>query len=127
MIVARKSRWIRVTGLPHGYNSKSSVLLCGEGNFSFALPALVTLFDGDGSNILATSLDARMMLSLRILTCKIWVKIVLRLLFVTVHFSVDVNDNKNLHRIVKQWSAPENNERCRRNTGYATISLWRFR
>ena len=44
------------TGLPHGYHSGQRVLLVGEGNLSFAL-ALSTLFDGEGANILATSLD----------------------------------------------------------------------
>lgn len=105
----------RVTGLPHGYNSKSSVLLCGEGNFSFAL-ALVTLFDGDGSNILATSLDRRDD-AITAYPDLQDIEDCLEASGATVHFSVDVNDNKNLHRIVKQWSAPENNEECERNTG----------
>ena len=43
-------------GLPQGYHSGMNILLVGEGNLSFAL-ALVTLFEGEGANILATSLD----------------------------------------------------------------------
>ena len=46
------------TGLPHGYHAGMTIMCVGEGDFSFAL-SLATLFDGDGANVLATSLDRR--------------------------------------------------------------------
>lgn len=46
----------RAAGLPLGYDSSQRVLLVGEGNFSFAR-ALLRLFGGRGSGIVATAFD----------------------------------------------------------------------
>jgi hypothetical protein len=43
-------------GLPQGYTPQQRILLVGEGNLSMAR-ALVRLFDGDGSNLVATTFD----------------------------------------------------------------------
>ena len=41
-------------GAPHGYDGSQKTLLVGDGNLSFGL-ALVTLFGGDGSGVVATT------------------------------------------------------------------------
>ena len=46
----------RAAGLPLGYEPSQHVLLVGEGNFSFAR-ALLRLFGGQGSGIVATAFD----------------------------------------------------------------------
>lgn len=46
----------RAAGLPLGYDSSQRVLLVGEGNFSFAR-ALLRLFGGQGSGVVATAFD----------------------------------------------------------------------
>jgi len=102
-----------VNGLPHGYHSGLRVLLCGEGNFSFAL-ALVTLFDGDGSNIIATSLDRRVDAIAAYPDLRD-IEESLESSGAAVHFSVDVDDNRALRRIMKKWSTPRDNDECEQN------------
>ena len=96
------------TGLPHGYHSGMRVLLVGEGNLSFAL-ALVTLFDGDGANVLATSLDKR---GVAVAAYDDFEDIVqsLEAAGAATRFGVDVEDGDALRRVARQWWASGDDE-----------------
>lgn len=91
------------TGLPQGYHSGQNILLVGEGNLSFAL-ALVTLFDGEGGNILATSLDRQGIARSAYPDCED-VEETLRASGTGVRFGVDVEDPDVLKRVAKEWWA----------------------
>ena len=95
------------TGLPHGYHSGMRVLLVGEGNLSFAL-ALV-LFDGDGANVLATSLDKR---GVAVAAYDDFEDIVqsLEAAGAATRFGVDVEDGDALRRVARQWWASGDDE-----------------
>jgi hypothetical protein len=54
--VRKKKSGAGAGGLPQGYTPQQRILLVGEGNLSMAR-ALVRLFDGDGSNLVATTFD----------------------------------------------------------------------
>ena len=96
------------TGLPHGYHSGMRVLLVGEGNLSFAL-ALVTLFDGDGANVLATSLDKR---GVALAAYDDFEDIAqsLEAAGAATRFGVDVEDGDALRRVARRWWASGDDE-----------------
>lgn len=89
------------TGLPHGYHSGMRVLLVGEGNLSFAL-ALITLFDGDGSNLLVTSLDRQRVARAAYPYCED-VEESIEASGAAVVFDVDVEEPDALRRVAKDW------------------------
>ena len=89
------------TGLPQGYHSGQRVLLVGEGNFSFAL-ALTTLFDGEGANVLATTLD-RPGVARAAYPDMRDIELSLEAAGAAVRFNVDVEDGDTLRRVAKEW------------------------
>ena len=57
LLQADKAAQAQGDALPLGFHHARRVLCVGEGNFSFAR-ALVRLFDGDGSSLVATAYDS---------------------------------------------------------------------
>ena len=99
------------TGLPHGYHSGQRVLLVGEGNLSFAL-ALSTLFDGEGANILATSLDRPGVARAAYPDLRD-IEESLEASGAAVRFGVDVEDGDALRKAAKGWWAAGNDPEAR--------------
>ena len=99
------------TGLPHGYHSGQRVLLVGEGNLSFAL-ALTTLFDGEGANVLATSLDRPSVARAAYPDLRD-IEQSLEASGAAVRFGVDVEDGDALRRAAKAWWAAGNDPEAR--------------
>ena len=99
------------TGLPHGYHSGQRVLLVGEGNLSFAL-ALSTLFDGEGANILATSLDRPGVARAAYPDLRD-IEESLEASGAAVRFGVDVEDGDALRKAAKAWWAAGNDPEAR--------------
>ena len=98
-------------GLPHGYHSGQRVLLVGEGNLSFAL-ALSTLFDGEGANILATSLDRPGVARAAYPDLRD-IEESLEASGAAVRFGVDVEDGDALRKAAKGWWAAGNDPSAR--------------
>jgi 25S rRNA (uracil2634-N3)-methyltransferase len=99
------------TGLPHGYHSGQRVLLVGEGNLSFAL-ALTTLFDGEGANVLATSLDRPGVARAAYPDLRD-IEQSLEASGAAVRFGVDVEDGDALRKAAKAWWAAGNDPEAR--------------
>ena len=99
------------TGLPHGYHSGQRVLLVGEGNLSFAL-ALTTLFDGEGANVLATSLDRPSVARAAYPDLRD-IEQSLEASGAAVRFGVDVEDGDALRKAAKAWWAAGNDPEAR--------------
>ena len=99
------------TGLPHGYHSGQRVLLVGEGNLSFAL-ALSTLFDGEGANILATSLDRPGVARAAYPDLRD-IEESLEASGAAVRFGVDVEDGDALRKAAKAWWEAGNDPEAR--------------
>ena len=89
------------TGLPHGYHAGMTIMCVGEGDFSFAL-SLATLFDGDGANVLATSLDRRG-LALDAYPDAADVVDALEASGAGVRFGIDVEEDGALERVARAW------------------------
>jgi hypothetical protein len=103
---ARKAQFqdaAMVTGLPQGYHSGMSILLVGEGNLSFAL-SLVTLFDGEGANVLATTLDKHGVARAAYPDCRD-IEESLEATGAAVRFGVDAEDPNALRKVAKEWWA----------------------
>eukprot|EP00227_Mantoniella_beaufortii_P003586 CAMPEP_0197611256 /NCGR_PEP_ID=MMETSP1326-20131121/55015_1 /TAXON_ID=1155430 /ORGANISM="Genus nov. species nov., Strain RCC2288" /LENGTH=287 /DNA_ID=CAMNT_0043179885 /DNA_START=45 /DNA_END=905 /DNA_ORIENTATION=+ len=101
---ARKASYVASsteTGLAHGYHSGMKILLVGEGNLSFAL-ALVTLFDGDGANVLATSFDRHGVARAAYPDCRD-IEESLEAAGAGIRFGVDAEDYKGLSKTAKEW------------------------
>jgi|TARA_B110000977_G_scaffold34198_1_gene45686 25S rRNA (uracil2634-N3)-methyltransferase len=91
------------TGLPHGYHSGQRILLVGEGNFSFAL-ALTTLFDSEGTNLLATGLD-KTGVARQSYPDMVDIEQSLCATGTGVRFNVDVQEEGMLKKVAKEWWA----------------------